>query len=373
MEFQLGGQNYNLSREDVQDRLKHVGPGEVRKHFVVVEGRRFPVKQALAAAIDRPVSDFITTDAIRIFSNLGLEVGDIKEQKPVIKTASELRFEEYLRSNGLGYFQFEKEIPGTSRRPDYSLSFMGQEILFEVKEFKAMGNELKNDNKARAYDPYRRIREKIGAGRKKFKDLENYCCCLVLWNEEKPLVFLQIEELMLGAMFGNLAIKIPFEQNGQDFVIKEPRTAYSGQGGKMVHEEGQQVVVENRTISAVLVLEDLEVGQRRFGVEVRRTEKEGKKLSLVEAFEMFEKAKGTERDYELKELRVVVYENPDARRRLPEEMFRGPYDKRYGVAGGYATLLFAGEGILDLEKLEAMFPEPPLEEYLRRDVQGPSG
>jgi hypothetical protein len=139
----------------------------------------------------------------------------------------------------------------------------------------------------------------------------------------------------------------------------------------MVHKEGEQVVVENRTISAVLVLEDLEVGQRRFGVEVRRTEKEGKKLSLVEAFEMFEKAKGTEKDYELKELRVVVYENPYARRRLPAEMFRGPYDKRYGVADGCATLLFAGERILDLEKLEAMFPEPRLEEYLRRDVEGP--
>jgi hypothetical protein len=337
----------------------------------LVEGRRYPVKQALSAAIDRPVTDFITTDAIRIFSNLGFEVGDIKEQKPMINTPSEVRFEEYLKSNGLGYFQFEKEIPGTSRRPDYSLSFMGQEILFEVKEFKAIGDEVKNDNKAHAYDPYHHIREKIGAARKKFKDLENYCCCLVLWNEVKPLVFLQFPELILGAMLGNIAIRIPFEQEGQDLVTTEPQTVYSAQGGKMVHKVGQKFVVENTTISAVLVLEDLDVGQRRFGIEVRRTEREGKKLSHVEFFEMFEKAKGTEKDYELKELRVVVYENPYARRRLPGEMFRGPYDERYALANGYVTRVFAGGKILDLEKLEAMFPEPRLEEYLRKDLEGP--
>jgi len=371
MEFQLGGQNYILSKEEVEDRLKHIEPEDVRKHYAVVEGRRFPVKQALSAAIDRPVTDFITTDAIRIFTNLGFEVDNVKEQKPMVKTTSELRFEEYLKSNGLGYFQFEKEIRGTSRRPDYSLTFMGQEILFEVKEFKSTGDEVKNDNKAHTYDPYLHIREKIGAGRKKFKDLESYCCCLVLWNEEKPLVFLEWPELIYGAMLGDLAIRIPIEPAGQYLVTGESQAVYSAQGGKMVHKEGQQVVVENRTISAVLVLEDLDVGQRRFGVEVRRAEKEGKKLSPVEFFEMFERAKGTEKDYGLKELRISVYENPYARKRPPAEMFRGPYDKRYGLADGYVTLLFAGARILDLERLEASFPERRLEEYLRRDVEGP--
>ena len=90
MEFRLGGQDYTLIKEDVQDQLKHIAPEDVRKHYVLVDGRRHPVKQALAAVIGRPVTGFITTDAIRIFSNLGFEVGNIKAPKLEVKTPSEL-------------------------------------------------------------------------------------------------------------------------------------------------------------------------------------------------------------------------------------------------------------------------------------------
>ena len=152
MEFRLGGEDYDLSGEDVEDRLKHVDPEDVRKHYVVVERRRYPVKQAVAAAIGRPVTDFITTDAIRILSNLGFEVGNIKTPKPKVKNISELLFEEYLQSKGFGYFQFQKEMPGTLKKPDYSLSFRGQEILFEVKELIATDDDFRPG--ARAYDPY---------------------------------------------------------------------------------------------------------------------------------------------------------------------------------------------------------------------------
>jgi len=85
---------------------------------------------------------------------------------------------------------------------------------------------------------------------------------------------------------------------------------------------------------------------------------------FAEAWEMYEKAHGTERDYALQELRVVVYENPTARKPLPKEMFRGPYDERYGGENGYITRLYAGAKILEMEKLEAEFPDH-LEEYLR--------
>ena len=267
MQFRLGGEDYNVSREDVEDRLKHIGPADVRKHFVSVNGKRYPVKQALAAAIGRPATDFITTDAIRIFSNLGFETGNVTGEIPIIKTPSELRFEEYLKSNGLGYFQFEKGVPGTSKKPDYSLSFKGQEILFEVKEFRSRGEEFEDDGRVNAIDPYHFIREKIAAGRKKFKNLENYCCCLVLWNESKPSVFLQFPELVFGAMLGRLEIKDPFDRAEQSFIT------YSGEDGKMVHKQGSQLVIENKRISAILILESLEIGQRRFRVEVQRSER----------------------------------------------------------------------------------------------------
>ena len=187
----------------------------------------------------------------------------------------------------------------------------------------------------------------------------------MLWNESKPSVFLQFPELILGAMLGKVEIKDPSDQTEQSC------TTYSGQDGKMVHKEGSQVVIENKRISAILVLESLEIGQRRFRVEIRRSERVRKKLSLAEAWEIYEKAQGSEKDYALQELRVVVCENPAARRPLPKELFRGPYDERYGSANGYIRRLFVGEGIRELEDLEAELPDH-LEGCLRNDVEGSS-
>jgi hypothetical protein len=49
-------------------------------------------------------------------------------------------------------------------------------------------------------------------------------------------------------------------------------------------------------------------------------------------------------------------------------MFRGSYDERYGLSNGYMTRLHAGANITEVEKLEAMFPERRLEEYLRKNA-----
>src|SRR5207245_907020 len=128
MEFRLGGEDYALSKEDVEDRLEEVSPEDVRKHYVSVNGRRYPVKQALAAAIGRPVTDFITTDAIRVLSNLGFDVDSIKQPKPNVKTVSELLFEEYVVSKRLGSLLYEQEVPGTRKKPDYWLRQGGQDV-----------------------------------------------------------------------------------------------------------------------------------------------------------------------------------------------------------------------------------------------------
>lgn len=167
-------------------------------------------------------------------------------------------------------------------------------------------------------------------------------------------------------MFGDLGIQIPFAPT-QGLLDAEARQVFTKRG-KMVHyEEEHAAEPRNVNTSAVIALERLGVGERRFGVEIRRIKKEGKKLSHTEFFEMFEKARGTDKDHELREIRVTVCENPYARRPLPEEVFRGPYDERYGLANGYITRLFVGEGLRELEDLEAKFPEPGLEEYLQMD------
>ena len=59
-----------------------------------------------------------------------------------MKNKSEVLFEAYLHSQGHTDFAFEPEIQGTSRRPDYRLSWIEQDILFEVKEFRAEADDF---------------------------------------------------------------------------------------------------------------------------------------------------------------------------------------------------------------------------------------
>jgi hypothetical protein len=74
--FVIGGQQFSLSAEDVERRLKGVAPEEVRKVFVEVSGKRFPIKQALAVAAGQIRSGFTTQDALRVFRKLGFKLGE---------------------------------------------------------------------------------------------------------------------------------------------------------------------------------------------------------------------------------------------------------------------------------------------------------
>ena len=107
---------------------------------------------------------------------------------PIAKTKSELLFEGYPRAHGYTNFDFEPEMPGTTKRPDYRLAAGGQNVLFEIKEFRGTPGDF--SSRGGFFNPYPPLREKIEAGRKKFKDLDQHCCCLVLHNVDKPLVLL---------------------------------------------------------------------------------------------------------------------------------------------------------------------------------------
>lgn len=51
------------------------------------------------------------------------------------KTKSEELFETYLRDRGIDDFEYEPQVPGISKRPDYRVSIAEKDIFFEVKEF----------------------------------------------------------------------------------------------------------------------------------------------------------------------------------------------------------------------------------------------
>ena len=233
------------------------------------------------------------------------------------KTISEKLFQTYLHASKFSDFRFEPQHVGTLKRPDYILNVDGKEILFEIKQFDPADAEL--NLRIGAFDPYGRIREKIEAGRKKFKDLEHFCCCLVLYDNGKPLVDLD-PQFIYAAMFGNLGIEIPVNTDTGIGDMSRSRQVMHG-GGKMFWYVNQESVKPmNTTISAILVLREY----------------------LIDA-------KGTVSGFSISQPRVTVHENPFARIQLPRELFVGRYDERYAVDEGCIGRVFCGSQLAELE------------------------
>lgn len=352
--FRLRGQEYRLSKKQVEDVLHNVNAQRIEKYCVVVNYRPYPPKQALGVALsmlfDHVPVDLTTQDATRILSALGFEIAVADRDEP-IKTESERLFEAYLGAAGIP-FRFEKALEGSTRKPDYQVIFSDQKLLFDVKEFHATSEDFAPG--ARGYDAYKPIREKILAARKKFKDLEEHCCCLVLFNGQKPLVDLEWR-FIYGAMLGNLGLRVPFDPSRGGFVMERAEHGFVGGGGRMLrYKNGEPVEPQNTTLSAILVLQRLDVGARRFRLSLRKKEYElGRKLDVEEFFQKLREAEGTEEDYGLTRLRIATHENPYARIPLPRGIFCGPYDELYGEKEGRIQRLIAGEQIQRVERAEA--------------------
>jgi hypothetical protein len=348
--FELRGKEFELSRVDVEERLKHIQPKAITKYQVRINGIEYPPKQALAVAIGKPVIGFTTMDATRILGKLGFVVTGPDDETMSNRTISEQLFDAYLRASGLTDFDFEPPQNGTSKRPDYRLRFADTDILFEIKQFDPDAGDF--NLTFGAFDPYGPIRAKIEAGRKKFKDLEGLCCCLVLYDNGKPLVDLNWQ-FVYAAMLGNLGIQMPVDTRTGIADESRVRQVF-GNGGKMFrYLDGEVIGAQNRTISAILVLRRYMVGQKRFEISIKRKERQiGRQLELPEFMEEMERASGTALDSSLSQLRVIVHENPFARIALPRELFRGPYDERFAGSEGRIVRMFCGSQLEALEKEE---------------------
>ena len=73
-EFTLNRRKYRVTREQVIAALRGVRPSRVHRHSVEIAGRRYPVKQAFAAAFGLLTSDFTTGTARQVLRALGFPV-----------------------------------------------------------------------------------------------------------------------------------------------------------------------------------------------------------------------------------------------------------------------------------------------------------
>ncbi|HEV7673099.1 MAG TPA: hypothetical protein VGQ12_01075 [Candidatus Angelobacter sp.] len=262
---------------------------------------------------------------------------------------SEILFEKCLNQAGLRQWEYEPTIRGKAKKPDYRVTVQGDQIFFEVKEFET---QTPVDGAGGAYDPYAGIRAKIGKLKEKFREYKGRSCCGVLYSEYHPEIDLESPEIVMGAMLGDLTIHIPMDRN-TGFQAGEIKAGF-GQRGRMINYGN--MTPQNTTISALVALDFLPLGQRRFEIATAEEEKMvGKEISEDGFFAWIEEHKNRGNDLEEKILRTVVFDNPYASNPLRRDILTGPFDERYGLHEGYIQRVFVGERLSAIQLEEEKY------------------
>lgn len=242
------------------------------------------------------------------------------------QTPGEAAFEAYLRSQEITDFIHEKEFPGKSKRPDYSVTLVGREHLFEVKD---IDTEPPGPGFG-FWDPYGPIREKIDQARKKFKEFKDYPCSLVI-HLTKGFALIDDPKVIYGAMHGDPAIEFLVDKEKGRLVPDSQREVFT-KDGRMTQPHWKDP--QNTTINAIIALRGVRIGEKRFVHEYLA------QFSGDEAYAHL----GDDVGYDKTEIGrgVIVFENVHARVPLDRQLFRGRFDERWEADGCSATIRFPG-------------------------------
>lgn len=280
------------------------------------------------------------------------------------KNDSELLFETYLQSIGLGdCFQFEPLFEGRAKRPDYQVIFNDIECLFEVKEIRNSRVEEKNYEEQRSMiscpkniDPYAPIRAKITEASRKFREFPETRNSLVICNRSRGKTIIAPHVLM-GAMVGDYGITIPFTKNGV-LSISQSRTSFLRQRGKMVRNYGKKQFQNSRINSLITVdwFSDFrpEFTSRMMSLKDSIANEKGRSLTRREsAIITIKGVKNTPRDaMKIEGPQVRVFHNPFANPEtaFPDSWFLGPFDEHWVYKNGNPLRVFAGDSLRAVER-----------------------
>lgn len=74
MKFVIRGEVYEINTSDVVKSMRNGDPEPIRRHFVKIDNREFPVKQVITQTIDIPKISFTSMDAYNILRKLGFKI-----------------------------------------------------------------------------------------------------------------------------------------------------------------------------------------------------------------------------------------------------------------------------------------------------------
>lgn len=230
------------------------------------------------------------------------------------KTPGELAFEEYLNGQGIA-FEHEPPLSFTDKLIDYVVDHPTHgKIYFKVKDI----NCPPPAGSFGLYDPYQRIRSHIEEGRRKFKDFAEELCALVLFAPPDSVVNVNLMEphVMQGAMYGNLVITGPLDPASDTADDSQIEWKFLVGEGKMVQPSG----FRSTRIAALISLVSYFTCDKEVALYLRtddgRTVEE-RRLDLYEGRTNFSV---------VPTFCCTVWENRTAKRRLPQDLFRGPMD-----------------------------------------------
>jgi len=228
------------------------------------------------------------------------------------KTPGELAFESYMNEQGI-HFEHEPPLSFTNKLIDYVVDHPTHgKIYLEVKDI----NCPPPTESFGVFDPYLPIRNHIGEGQRKFKDFSEELCALVLFAPPGSFVNLMQPHVMLGAMYGDLGFTIPFDPVLGTADASRTESRFLVRDGKMVRS-GQ---FRNTQIAALISL----VSYSTFAKEALLYLQTDDGRSREERWDdALSGAAGVSQD---PTLCVTVWENGTAKRRLPQDLFRGPMD-----------------------------------------------
>jgi hypothetical protein len=248
-----------------------------------------------------------------------------------MRTAGERAFEVYLVENGFTTFEFERAHAGKRKRPDYSLD-LDREYLFDVKDM------TKDEN----LDFYKWIREQINQGSRKFREYKGWPCCVVMFAESTRDSKLVTPFCVLGAMYGDYGITIPFDESRGAFDSTRTDSRFV-KDGKMMQPRFSKP--QNTTITALITLRELPVGQARLAKYFEET-----RSDVMSHWDLLEIQRKVDFDISEKKLGAIVWENAYAAVRLPRELFAGKWDEWWAADDGTMKCVHVGAALAEFER-----------------------
>ena len=250
------------------------------------------------------------------------------------KTPGELAFEEYLNGQQI-LFEHEPPLNFTNNLIDYVIDHRTHgKIYLEVKDINCpppLGSFSQ-------FDPYLPIRKHIEEGKRKFKDFAEELCALVLFTPPGSFVNLMEPHVMLGAMYGDLGFTVPVDLGAGIADGSRIESKFLVGKGKMV----QPTRFQNTRIAALISLVNYSTFTKEAVLYARTDDGRSEEERWDDALS------GRAGIRQEPTLCVTVWENGPAKRRLPQDLFRGPMDAWWACDEDRQGATFIGERRLAL-------------------------